>query len=63
MKTYIAEGVLCDYSCGLVAISARGKKHAKKIIDKEFSEEIAEEIKNALVELKAGEMVHVYGGG
>ena len=63
MKTYIAEGVLCDYTCGLVAISARGKKHAKKIIDKEFSEEDAQEIKDVLVELKAGELAFTYGGG
>ena len=63
MKTYIAEGVLCDWSCGLVVISARGKKHAKKIIDKEFSEESAEEIKAVLVELKAGELAFTYGGG
>lgn len=63
MKTYIAEGVLCDWSCGLVAVSARGMNHAKKIIDKEFSEENAQEIKDALVELKAGEIVSSYGGG
>ena len=62
MKTYVAEGILCDHTCGMVAISARGKVHAKKIIDKEFSEETAEEIKKVLVELKAGEIVYSYGG-
>ena len=62
MKTYIAEGVLCDWSCGLVAISARGLKHANELIDKEFSEREAKEIKKNLVELKAGEIVYTYGG-
>ena len=66
MKTYIAEGVLCDWTCGLFVVSARGMKHAKKIVDKlniDFvSDNVKEDIKSKLRLLKAGDCIYTYGG-
>lgn len=62
MKTFIAEGVLCDYQCGLVCISARGMRHAKEIVDKMgFSDDTKEDIKSKLKLLEAGTLVYCYG--
>ena len=66
MKTYVAEGVLCDHTCGMFVVSARGIAHARKIVDKlkaEFSDKEKEEIKKSLTLLKAGTYTYEYGGG
>ena len=63
-KTFVAEGVLCDYTCGMVVIKAKTKKEAKKIIEKTFgSEETQKEVYEGLCTLKEGEISYTYGGG
>ena len=65
MKTYVADGVLCDYTCGLFVVSARGIADARKIVDKisTMDEIDKEEIKGSLRLLKAGDCIYTYGGG
>lgn len=63
MFTYIAEGVLEDYTAGMVVVHAEGIKKAREIVSKQFSEETATDINSKLRRIKKNELVHVYGGG
>lgn len=62
MKTFVAEDVLCDYTCGLIVVKAKNKKEAVKLIYQKDSF-LIEDIVKKLRELKENEVVFVYGGG
>ena len=60
MKTYIVE----VNNGGLVVVSARGKKHAKRIVLKEFSfnNVLAEILADNVKELTAGKIKRTFKG-
>ena len=64
MKTFVAEGILCDYTCGMVVVTAENLEHAKQIIDDKFEfDSVKNEIKENLEELEVGEYLDCWGGG
>lgn len=64
MKTYIAENVMCDWTCGLAVVKADSLEEAKELIKKElpWSDETIVEVQNALVEMKDSSVVSIFGG-
>ncbi|MCK5537936.1 MAG: hypothetical protein KAI79_14005 [Bacteroidales bacterium] len=64
MKTFMAQGVLCDYTCGMFVIVAKDIETAKQIITDGFLQEnIVDELCDALEELKPNDFAYTYGGG
>ena len=63
MKTFVAEGVLCDYTCGMIVVKAASKEEAINLIQKEIASYDVGDVLSALRELKDGEVVMAYGGG
>ncbi|MHB8281269.1 MAG: hypothetical protein ACYDDE_00525 [bacterium] len=65
MKTFVAENVLCDETCGLIVIKAENKESALRLLEnhEEFWLFENENIKKELRELKDNEVVYVAGGG
>ena len=63
MKTFVAEGVLCDYTCGMVVVKATNKEEAINLIKNDVASYDVGDVLSTLRELKEGEVVMVYGGG
>lgn len=61
MKTFVAEGVLTDYTSGMVVVKASNLKKAIDIVRKNFDYS-ADEICESLREMENNELVYVYGG-
>lgn len=68
MKTFYLEGVLSDYTDGLIVVRATNKEKAMEIILEhfghrdEFQESSLEDRKANLSELTENELVYVFGG-
>lgn len=74
MKTYVAEGVLTDYTSGMIVVKAKNKKVAIELVmnatphdfimdcgrDACYDEDC---LTHKLRELKDNEVAYVYGGG
>ncbi len=70
MNLYILNGVLSDYTDGMVVIAAESKDHARELFVQEFSEYHADDFdkyaKFTVIEgvnHPAGIVDYVYGGG
>jgi hypothetical protein len=65
MKTFVAEGVLTDFTDGLVVVKAANMEEAVKLINDVNSglTYYEDEVISALRELKDNEIVFVRGGG
>ncbi len=79
MKTFYVDNILCDYSCGILIVSAENKEEAIKILlDKDnqgykegkpgyilgkYDEDDVKKIINDMQELKPNQIIAVHGGG
>ena len=67
MKTYVAQNVLCDYTCGMVVVKADSLEDAIKLLknakDENGYERDVSKTASELRELKNNECLYVYGGG
>ena len=66
MKTYVAQEVLCDYTCGIVIVRAENIEEAKRKVSnfggREWSDCTIEEVKSKLHEMTDA-VIAVWGGG
>lgn len=61
LKLFIAEGVLCDYTCGMVVIVAKDLERAKELARIELDDD---QVVDNLIELSLTEesLNYMYGG-
>lgn len=66
MKVFIAENVLCDYTCGMIVVIASDKERAIEIVKKKFDwitqKRIPKELKEISLE-EEEQVFYVWGGG
>ena len=64
LKLFIWKDVLCDYSCGMVAIYAYDLEHALKVARKKFEGYIVENFAGKQYKvITKPDAFYVYGGG
>jgi len=69
LKLYVWEGVLCDYTCGMVCVLAKNKAHAMKILEKKMEsysyEKFCTKVKDNDIKARvlSRGAVWVWGGG
>ena len=69
MKVFVLFGVLCDWTCGCIIVSAKNKEEAIKIILEKTEGELSgdmvsvENIKEKIIEVTEGFYEEVWGGG
>jgi len=63
LKMYIWEDVLCDYSCGMIAVLAESPEHAREIVRRDYDDHIYRETYKDPIEVKEPTAFYAYGGG